>query len=67
VLVAYRLTRRERQIVGKLAVGLSDKDIAADLGMSVDTLRTHIRNARRSARAATREQLVAIVLRRAGS
>lgn len=63
-MTADQLTRREREIVEALGRGLSDKDIAREIGVSVETLRTHIRNAKRSLGASTRSQLVAIIFRR---
>lgn len=38
------LTRREREVLGALADGLSNKEIAEKLHMSVDTERTHMMN-----------------------
>jgi len=39
-----RLTPREIQILQRLAQGMSNEQIATDLGMSPHTLRTHIQN-----------------------
>jgi DNA-binding NarL/FixJ family response regulator len=39
-----QLTRREMQVLGALAEGLSNKEIAERLNMSVDTERTHMMN-----------------------
>ncbi len=38
------LSSRERQILAQLVQGLSAPDIAARLGISKDTIRTHVRN-----------------------
>ena len=38
------LTRRERDVLLRLAEGLSDQEVAADLMISVSTVETHIRN-----------------------
>lgn len=37
------LTRRQREVLSRLTDGLSYKEIAADLDVSIDTVRTHIR------------------------
>ena len=39
-----QLTRREKEVLGALADGLSNKEIAQRLHMSVDTERTHMMN-----------------------
>jgi DNA-binding NarL/FixJ family response regulator len=39
----YKLTGREKEILSELAGGNSYKMIAADLGISIDTVRTHIK------------------------
>ena len=39
-----RLTRREREVLQVLTDGLSDRDIAARLGISHETARTHMVN-----------------------
>jgi DNA-binding NarL/FixJ family response regulator len=38
------LTVRERDVLSSLAEGLSDKEVAQRLGISVDTVRTHLAN-----------------------
>lgn len=40
----YDLTERERQIIDQLAAGLMYKQVADHLNISIDTVRTHIRN-----------------------
>jgi DNA-binding NarL/FixJ family response regulator len=37
-----RLTRREQEILLLVAEGYTNKEIAAALGLSVDTVRTHV-------------------------
>lgn len=37
-----RLTPRERDVLARLAEGLSDKEIAARLGIGIETVRTHL-------------------------
>ncbi|MGH2713890.1 MAG: response regulator transcription factor [Thermoleophilaceae bacterium] len=58
------LTLREREILEALARGFRDKEIAAQLGISIETVRTHIRNAIRTLGAQTREHAVALLSRR---
>lgn len=60
-----RLTKRELQIVERVAVGRSTPQIAADLNVSPATVRSHVRNAMVKMGAHTRAQLVALVLRTA--
>jgi PAS domain S-box-containing protein len=57
-----RLTSREREVVRLVALGSSTRRIAADLGLSFETVRTHVRNAMAKTGAHTRAQLVALVL-----
>ena len=57
-----RLTAREREIVERVALGLSTPQIAAELNLSPATVRSHVRNAMAKAEAHTRAQLVALVL-----
>ncbi len=38
------LTRREREVLGLLAAGKSNKEIAGKLGLSPNTVKTHIAN-----------------------
>jgi DNA-binding NarL/FixJ family response regulator len=40
----YQLTPREKEILGKLSGGSSYKLIAAELSLSIDTVRSHIKN-----------------------
>ncbi|MGG9964264.1 response regulator [Ferruginibacter sp. SUN106] len=40
----YNLTQREKEILSNLSKGNSYKLIAADLSISIDTVRTHIKN-----------------------
>jgi two-component system nitrate/nitrite response regulator NarL len=37
------LTEREREVLRSLAAGNAYKQVAADLGLSIDTIRTHVR------------------------
>jgi DNA-binding NarL/FixJ family response regulator len=57
------LSAREREILGMLANGSSNPDIAARLFISPETVRTHVRNAMGKLEADTRTQAVALALR----
>ena len=56
-------TSRERQILGMLATGDTDTQIAAKLSLSPATVQTHVRNAKAKLGARTRAQAVAMSLR----
>ena len=56
------LSPREREIVEQVARGESGEEIAARLGLSPETVRTHVRNAKEKLEARNRAQLVAIAL-----
>jgi DNA-binding NarL/FixJ family response regulator len=60
---APRLTEREAAVLHLLAEGASYDDIAARLGISVETTRTHVRKACSRLDATTRTQAVAVALR----
>jgi PAS domain S-box-containing protein len=57
-----KLTNREREVVQLVALGSSTRRIAADLDLSFETVRTHVRNAMAKTGARTRAQLVAMAL-----
>lgn len=59
------LSGREREILGMLANGMSNPDIAGKLFISPETVRTHVRNAMTKLEADTRTQAVALALRHA--
>jgi DNA-binding CsgD family transcriptional regulator len=56
------LTKREREILGALAAGMSGAQIAEKLVLSPETVRTHVRNAMAKLGASTRSQAVALAL-----
>jgi DNA-binding CsgD family transcriptional regulator len=60
-----RLSPRERQVTRLLADGLSGEEIARELFLSPETVRTHIRNAMEAVGARTRAHLVALTVRSA--
>jgi DNA-binding CsgD family transcriptional regulator len=56
------LTKREREVITLIALGRETPQIAAELHVAPETVRTHVRSAMSKLGAATRAQLVAIVL-----
>jgi two-component system, NarL family, nitrate/nitrite response regulator NarL len=57
---AFGLTTREREILVMIALGLSNKDVARRLSLSVRTVETHRLNIRKKTRASSRRDLVEI-------
>jgi DNA-binding CsgD family transcriptional regulator len=57
-----QLTAREREVVRLVALGAGTRQIAGELCVSPDTVRSHIRNAMGKTNSHTRAQLVAITL-----
>jgi PAS domain S-box-containing protein len=57
-----RLTAREREIVRLVALGSGTRQIATELGLSPETVRSHVRNAMSKTDSHTRARLVAIAL-----
>ncbi len=57
------LTQREREVLRLLADGLANEEIGSRLGISHETVRTHLRKAMSKLEADTRTQAVAIALR----
>jgi len=60
---ATRLTQRELDVLGLLAEGLPHEEIGRRLGISSETVRTHLRKASDRLGASTRTQAVATALR----
>ena len=56
------LTAREREVVRLVALGQTGPEIADELGISHDTVRTHVRNAMDKVGARSRAHLVAKAL-----
>ena len=56
------LTAREKEIVGRIALGEVTPEICAALHIAPDTVSTHVRNAMAKTGARTRAQLIAIAL-----
>ncbi len=59
---AAPLTPRELEIVGRLALGATSRDIADELHVTPETVRTHVRNAMAKTRTSTRAHLVAAAI-----
>jgi DNA-binding CsgD family transcriptional regulator len=59
-----RLSRREQEVTRLLASGLTGAEIAQQLYLSPETVRTHIRNAMMHMGAQTRSQLVGLAVGR---
>ncbi len=59
---AGELTRREREVVSLVALGLTSPEIAEKLCISETTVRSHVRNSMTKLGARTRAHLVAIAL-----
>ncbi|MBX3563599.1 MAG: autoinducer binding domain-containing protein [Sphingomonas sp.] len=57
------LATREIQCLRRLALGETDKQVARALGISPDTVRQYVKTARKSYRARTRAELIALALR----
>lgn len=58
------LSKREREVVALVALGLETAEIAAELYVSEHTIRSHVRNAMGRLGARTRAHLVAIAISR---
>lgn len=58
------LTPREREVLFLLATGLTNEQLAAELGLSAETTRTQIRNAMRKLGAHTRVEAVTLAASR---
>jgi two-component system nitrate/nitrite response regulator NarL len=57
----FRLTHRQRQLVGLLAGGLSNKEIAANLNLSEFTVKNHIHRIMREVDAENRYEVVDVI------
>ena len=60
----FALTRREEEVQGLVLRGLSNKEIAAELGISTRTARFHVSNILRKHHSSSRLHLVLTRLRR---
>ncbi len=55
-----KLSKREQEILVKVAYGLTDKEIAFDFGISIRTVQTHITSVMKKLQARNRANAVAI-------
>lgn len=60
---AHGLTPREQEVLQLLANGLSDKEIASQLSLSLHTVKTHVRNILSKLHANNRRQAASLALR----
>jgi DNA-binding NarL/FixJ family response regulator len=58
-----RLTQRERQVLSLVSAGNTNERVAAELGISAETVQSHIRNVMSKLDADTRTEAVATALR----
>ena len=58
------LSVREREVLSRLAEGFTVEDIAAELVLSTETIRTHVRNAMGKLETRTRAHAIVVALRR---
>lgn len=64
VINSFELTKRQKSIMLLLALGYTSEQISTELGISGNTLRTHLRNMFTHLRVSDRSKLVALVLAR---
>jgi DNA-binding NarL/FixJ family response regulator len=62
-LEGVRMTPREREVINLIAAGLSNKEIGARLAISIDTVKSHLRNVMEKLMLHTRLQIAAYVHR----
>jgi two-component system nitrate/nitrite response regulator NarP len=58
-----RLTRRELEVLSALAAGRTNKEIAADLTLSANTIKFHVKNLFQKLDVHNRSQAIAIYLK----
>jgi two-component system nitrate/nitrite response regulator NarL len=58
-LESVRMTQREGEVIALIAVGMSNKEIAAHLSIATDTVKSHVRNVMEKLALHTRLQIAA--------
>jgi DNA-binding NarL/FixJ family response regulator len=58
-LEAVRMTQREREVIELIGAGMSNKEIATQLNIATDTVKTHVRNVMEKLALRTRLQIAA--------
>jgi DNA-binding CsgD family transcriptional regulator len=58
------LTRAEARVAHRVAAGLTSREIAADLDVAWETVRTHLRNINARLELASQRELVSLIERR---
>lgn len=58
-LKSVRMTEREREVIALIAAGMSNKEIAKDLNIATDTVKSHVRNVMDKLALHTRLQIAA--------
>ena len=66
IAATYRLTPREHELLHHLASGLSTADVAREMGISLHTVRDHIKNLYRKTGTRSRSDLVGLLSHPAG-
>ena len=61
----YSLTPTQARVTGRLAVGRSAEEIAREMGLSLETVRTHIRHVLSKTGTGRQGELIALILRSA--
>ncbi len=61
IAATYHLTPREHELLHHLATGLSTADVAREMGISLHTVRDHIKNLYRKTGARSRSELVGLL------
>jgi len=62
-LVEFALTQREVQVLRHIGLGLSNKEIAKSLSISVETVKEHVQNILRKTKAADRTDVAVKAVR----
>ena len=57
------MTRRQEQVLALVAEGFTDQEIAAELGVKMETVKSHMKNLRAALGARNRAHAVAIGMR----